>query len=189
MHPNDDILLAESCVKGIRSAQQFLYQKYAKTLYAIAFRYLGNGEEARDLLHDCFIKIFDKIGLYNGNGSLEGWLKRLLVNECISYLRQKKRMRFSDLTDQADDQVEEKLDLPMLSEQFTKQDILASLRELPSDYRIVFQLFALDDFSHKEIAQQLGILENASRARFFRAKKMIKEKLMALASNTYERRK
>ena len=184
LESSEDILLANSCAKGIRSAQQFLYQKYAKVLYAIAFRYLGNSEEARDLLHDCFLKIFDKIELYKGNGSLEGWMKRLVINECINHLRAKKKMRFAELTDKTGEMMEEE-EQPFTEHHFTKQDVLNCLRLLSEEYRIVFQMFALDDFSHKEIAEQLGIQENASRARFFRAKKMMKEKLMALATTTH----
>ena len=187
MSTNEDILLAEACSKGIRSGQQFLYRKYAKVLYAILFRYLLNQDDSKDLLHDCFIKIFDKIHLYNGQGSLEGWVKRLTVNECISYLRSKKKMKFSDISEMnipECDTNEEPIGLSE-SENFTKEDVQHCLQLLPEEYRIVFQLFALDGYSHKEIGLQLNISENTSRTRYFRSKNMVKEQLMAIASKVH----
>lgn len=187
MNSNEDILLAEACSKGIRTAQQFLYQKYAKVLFGILMRYLLNADESKDLLHDCFLKVFDKIHLYKGQGSLEGWIKRLVVNDCITYLRLKKRMRFSDISEIETSLSEEKQESAEydLYQNLNRDDIIHCLKSLPYEYRIVFQLFALDGFSHKDIGIQLGIKENASRARYFRAKNMIKEKLMAIATKMH----
>ncbi|MBC7391044.1 MAG: sigma-70 family RNA polymerase sigma factor [Opitutaceae bacterium] len=178
----EEILLAEACSKGIRSAQQFLYKSYAKVLYSILFRYLLDTEESRDMAHDCFLKIFDKIHLYKGQGSLEGWMKRVAVNHCLSVLRTKNRIRFTEFS--GHNEIEQDIEddgLETYPQHLSKEDILRCLNDLPADYKIVFQLYALDEFSHKEIGQQLGIKENASRARYFRAKKMIKEKLMTVA--------
>lgn len=137
------------------------------------------------MLHDCFLKIFDKIGLYKGNGSLEGWIKRLVVNECISLLRKKKSIKFGEYTDQLSELefvTSDDTGTTYEADLYTKEDVLQCLQHLQEEYRIVFQLFALDDFAHKEIAEQLGIQENTSRARYFRAKKLIKEHLLSLNS-------
>lgn len=171
--------LLERIHQGDRKAQRELYDRLAGTAMAVAMRYVGDQEAARDVLQESFVKILTRIDgfTYRGEGSLKAWAMRLVSNEAVDWLRQQQRY-------QADDDLPD--NLPEEEEPDVGQVPLEALQQmiqqLPDGYRAVFCLYVFDQKSHKEIAQQLGIRENSSASQYLRARRML-----AHAINNYKR--
>lgn len=159
-----DIELIEACLKENPSAQKLLYDKYSSKLYGICLRYSKNEEEAQDILQDSFIKIFTKLHTYQFTGSFEGWLKRIATNTSIEHYRKK------IVTAEVDEIVFN----PYLSVDSDKslevEELLKMIQELPEGYRMIFNMYAIDGFTHSEIAQKLGISEGTSKSQLSRAR-------------------
>lgn len=145
---------------------------YKDSLYSLCLKYCKNKIEAEDNLHDAFITIFNKIGNYKNKGSFEGWMKRITINKAID--KYKKEKKTSDVFDiQIADEItidEDKLNLSL-------NDILKTIQELPNQYRLVFNLYELDSYSHKEIADMLNISIGTSKSNLHRAKILLKKKI------------
>lgn len=167
------VKVIKGCKKGNSNAQASLYNRFAPTLYAVCLRYCANTYDAEDCLHDGFIKIFSKLDSYNGNGSFEGWIKRIMVNICIDKYRN--RYEFVPLNDS---QKEEDVDVTLINDD--EQFLIEAIQSLPPKYRAVFNLYAIENLKHKEIAQQLQISEGTSRSNYLRAKKILIEKISYL---------
>ena len=174
--------LIKDCIQQKSKAQEDLYYLYKDSLFALCLKYCANTAEAEDNLHNAFIEIFTRIKNYNKSGSFEGWMKRITINKAIdSY---KKQFQLVPIKDDVHDTLieeEELLDLPL-------DRILEMVQNLPNQYRLVFCLYELDDYSHKEIASMLGISESASKSNLHRAKSILKEKLKSknLFQNNYK---
>lgn len=178
----DDSQLIEACKKKDRDAQRRLYEQYAPKMLGVCLRYCKDIETARDLLHDGFFRVFTHIGSYSGNGSFEGWLRRIFVNLAIeNYRLERKRNRMiidieqieSDAFIFSDDDFYDMGDL-------TQEDLLSMIRSLPQSYRTVFNLFVFEDMSHKEIGELLGINESTSRSQYSRARAILRKKINAI---------
>ena len=155
------------------SWQQELYEVNAPKLLGVAIRYCKNRMEAEDLLHDCFIIIFESIHKFKGDGPIEGWMRRIVVNQAIKRVtRKKKSVEFNEEI-LNDDLIE---DAPA-DTRYTKEQLMAALSSLPQGYKLVFNLYAIDEYSHKEIGEQLNISEGTSRSQFHRARKLLQQKL------------
>lgn len=185
---NDSELIRE-CKEFNEAAQRALYYKYAPSLKAFCFRYCGDKEEAKDILQDSFIKIFSKIGSFSDKGSLEGWMKKIVLNTFLQHYKKSKNSKhvsIDQLQDVEDDDtltgdpalgVEE----PIVGE-FTEEQLLNALKTLPDPYRIVFNMFHIEEFSHKEISETLSIDEKTSRTRLYRGKKLLQKYLSGIHS-------
>ncbi|MCQ2254694.1 MAG: sigma-70 family RNA polymerase sigma factor [Bacteroidaceae bacterium] len=152
-----------------------IYTKYCGRLTAVCSRYLSNEEDVKDVLQDSFLKIFRNIDDFTArtDGSLEAWMKRIVVNESLNFLRKRKHLVFMDnINDISSEDVAE-TDIGGVPFDV----ILNLIRQLPDGFRTVFNLFVFEQRSHKEIAELLGIKENTSASQFFRAKKMLIEKV------------
>lgn len=166
-----EIALANACAKGERAAQEFLYKKYSRDLYAIAYRFSGGDVQiANDLLQESFIRIFEKIDYFRTGGSLWSWLKTLTVNQCINKLKYLKNISFADadqpeliISDQgsAETNTIENMDCKL---------IMDCLNQLPSGYRTIINLHAIEGYSYTEISKILGIEESTARSQYLRAK-------------------
>lgn len=170
--------LAEGCRRGDNNARRELYERYAGRMLALCQRYVGSREEAEDLLHDGFLKLyasFDKFA-WRGDGSLRAWMERVMVNEALQYLRRNDVLNQSAALDalplEAYDEPE-----PEQAEQIPSQVLQRFISELPAGYRTVFNLYVLEDKSHKEIAQILGINEKSSASQLTRAKATLAAKV------------
>ncbi len=169
-----DTELIEGCRRRDASAQKSLYERFAGKLYALCCRYIKEKMEAEDVLIIAFTKILDRIDQYKGEGSFEGWMKRVVVNESLTYLRRNKNMYLEMDIEAADREPDfEKLESHMQAE-----DLMKMIECLPSGYRIVFNLYAIDGYSHKEIAEQLGISENTSKSQLSRARLALQKSLL-----------
>ena len=169
--------LLQQVIDGQPRAKHELYSRYAAMSMAVAMRYVADGDVARDVLQDSFVKILTGIGRfqYQGEGSLKSWVMRIVSNVSIDYLRHKSRISFMEVV--PDDVPDEEPDIGLLPPAVLQQMI----KRLPPGYRTVLNLFVFEQQSHREIARQLGISEGTSSSQFLRAKrqlaKMIREYL------------
>ncbi len=159
------------CKNHNRKAQETLYNLLSAKIYALCLRYLAT-EDAKDALHDAFFIAFTKINQYKNKGSFEGWLRQIAVNICLQKL--KKQHFFVD-----GELIEETEEIEInTTENFTQEQILALLQQMPLRYKTVFNLFLIEKFSHQEIARMLQINEGTSKSNLFKAKKWMKQKLL-----------
>lgn len=173
----DDSTLVKNCVKGDQRSQRMLFEKFAPKMLGICMRYAKNTQQAEDVLQEGFIKVFTKLEHYSGKGSLEGWIRRVMVNTSLDQIR--KNVKFQDNV--AMDDVSYKLELSaFIIEGLQEQDLLQLISEMPEGYKVVFNMFAIEGFSHKEIAAELGISENTSKSQYSRARAYLKVKLEEL---------
>ena len=177
--------LIQACLKNNNEAQRQFYLRYAPLLKGICMRYLKDKDKVSDLLQESFIKIFQNLAKYNGEGSFEGWLKRITVNLCIDHINKNKKLFEVALTD-SDEQTEQDngndsdIISQLIDAGYTKQMLLDILHSLPLNYGSVFNLYFIDDWSHQEIAAHLQITEALSRKWLFRAKDLVKKQLLLI---------
>ncbi|TYR34432.1 RNA polymerase sigma factor [Sphingobacterium phlebotomi] len=168
--------LWNACLAGNRKAQFQLYQTLSGRMFGVCLRYAQHESEAEEILQAGFIKVFTKGQLFDNKGSLEGWIRKIMVNTAIELHRNKSRHSFESLTD----------DYPVVDsrsrsdENLRYKDLLTMVTELPLGYRTVFNLYVIEGYSHKEIAQMLSISEGNSKSQLSRARQWLKEKLMKI---------
>jgi RNA polymerase sigma factor (sigma-70 family) len=165
--------LVQQCLKNNRQAQEMLYRKYASKMFHICLSYTGDRDSAKDILQDSFIKVFKNIRDYNSINSLEGWIRRIVTNTAIDYYRKEKRLRYFE---DSSDHSHESVALP--ANQFIKintDSVLYHIKRLPEGARLVFHMFAVEGYSHKEIAGKLNISEGTSKSQFNRARTLLQE--------------
>ena len=149
-----DTRLIEQCKKGKARYQKLLYDKFACKVYPVCYRYAKNEDDAKDILQETFIRVYSKLDTYQGKGSFEGWVRKIAVNTSIRhYQNSVRKIDQHDIESAPELAVEESI----LSE-MNAADILQKISELPTGYRLVFNLYAIEGYSHKEIAKELGIL-------------------------------
>lgn len=163
--------LVRLCKKQDRKAQEKLYREHSDHLFMLCLKYSGDYEQAKDLLQDSFIKIFQNIDQYSGKGTFEGWMSRIVINTAIKKSR-KKGIHLSISGDYPED-TEEDLEDSNLSLDF----LIKIIQELPDAYRMVFNLYVMERHSHKEIAEMLGISEGTSKSNLARARMKLRESI------------
>ncbi len=173
----NELQIIAGCKEQKREAQKMLYEKYSRTMYSICLRYSSDQDSAKDLLQDGFIKVFAHIGSFQEKGSFEGWLKRIFINLALENLRKKKNIietsdDLQNLPDMMDDSTEDS-DMYKISE----TELLNMVQSLPRGYSAVFNLYAIEDYSHKEIAEMMGISEGTSRSQYVRARQILQDKV------------
>lgn len=173
IYRSDETELINGCIRRERVAQKRLYDMYSPVMYPICCRYIRNSMEAEDVLVISFTKIFDKISQYRAEGSFEGWMKRIVINESLAQLRKHPSM-FILATPEEIPEIEstESYDY------FEEEDLIRMIQQLPAGYRSVFNLYAIDGYSHKEIAEKLGIAENTSKSQLSRARTFLQRLLV-----------
>lgn len=165
--------IIEGCKRGDRVSQEQLYKSYASKMFPVCMRYAKDSEEAEDILHDGFIKVYNKIHSFNYSGSFEGWLRRIMVNTAIESYRKKKFLTSSvELSDS-----ENNFSTAIYQYGSEVKDLLSMIAQLPGTYRIIFNMYAIEGYSHKEIASELRISEILSRTQLSRARTILKNKL------------
>jgi RNA polymerase sigma-70 factor (ECF subfamily) len=150
-----------------------LYERYSPKMLGVCRRYIKDNAEAEQVMVGGFVKIFQKINQFKGEGSFEGWVRRIMVNEALIYIRKNKNMYLEMDISMADDEP----DYKKLDEQLEADDLLKMVRKLPQGYRMVFNLYAIEGYSHKEIAIQLSINVNTSKSQLSRARKLLQQML------------
>ena len=162
--------LIKACVRQDRDAQQLLYKEYYSKLMGVCLRYSNNKDDALDILHEGFIKIFKNISKYLEGTSLIAWMRRIMVNTAIDFYRKNTRRRTEDL----ETAHSVSSNNPDAISQVTEKEILGAIQTLSPAYRSVFNLYVIEGYSHKEIADQLGITESTSRSNLVKARHKLK---------------
>jgi RNA polymerase sigma-70 factor (ECF subfamily) len=174
----DDLQIIEGCAKHNRKAQQMLYDKYSRLLLGICIRYAGDKAEAEDILQDSFLKIFFSIKDFSGTGSFAGWMRKVAVNTAITHYHKNLKHRYHI---EIEEYVSVETGTSSFEESlFTSEELHIVLNELPAGYRMVFNLYAVEGYKHKEIAEMLGIDTNTSKSQYSRAKAALRDKLEKL---------
>lgn len=168
--------LVEGCRAGKEWARKELYTLYAEQLLAVCYRYTGDPDTAHDLLHDGFIKIFTGF-TYSGEGSLGGWLHKIMVNLALDHLRKKRQLQEISLDEEVLPEETEELPQQEIRDSIPESMLLEFVAELPEGYRTVFNLYVFEDRSHKEIGEILGIKERSSSSQYHRAKQLLAKKI------------
>jgi len=162
------------CLNGNAPAQKQFYERFAGRMLGVCYRYAGNMHEAEDLLQEGFIRAFHHLKSFRGEGSLEGWLRRIMVTTALNFLKREKHLREQLELSHASEEAAEALDI---LKQLETQEVLNLIQQLSPGYRAVLNLFAIEGFSHKEIGEMLGINESTSRSQFTRARQLLKKKI------------
>ena len=182
-HILDDIV--KRCMKGDRKAQRKLYETYYSKMMGVCYRYTNNTEDAKDILQDGFVKVYSNIKKYNFNGSLEGWIRRIMVNTAIDHYRKHKDVFFVD-DDEGYILENSKVESPdSIYSQFGESVIMDAIQSLSPAYKTVFNLNVIEGYQHKEIAQQLNISEGTSKSNLAKAKMKLRELLLDKESRIY----
>jgi RNA polymerase sigma factor (sigma-70 family) len=166
-----DADLVEGCIAGNRKIQQELYQRFAPKMYGVCLRYAGNAEEAEDILQEGFIKVFRKISSFRGEGSFEGWIRRIFVNTAIEHFRKKTYLQ--PITEYEENTVEGKY--VSVLDSMAEKDIVALVQQLSPGYRTVFNMYVVEGYTHRQIAEVLGISEGTSKSQLSRAKMILQD--------------
>lgn len=168
---HNDHELARALSRGEAKAQHGFYEKYAGKFLSICKRYVSDNMTAEDIMVESMMKIFNKIGSFNFNGSFEGWAKRIVVNEALMHLRSHKNLEV------AIEQADYESDFIMPSFDFEAEELIKLIHTLPDGYKTVFNLYAIEGYSHAEIAEMLGINEGTSKSQLSRARKILQDNI------------
>jgi len=166
--------LISACLKQDLQAQKALYERFASTMLFVCLRYVQNRQEAEDLMIKGFTKVFKKLAQFKSDGSFQAWVRRIMVNECLEYLRSNKSMYLEIDLEKAD----MKAGYALLPQNLEVEDLMKMIEQLPTGYRTVFNLFALEGYSHNEIAQILQISVNTSKSQLSRGRKLLQQYLL-----------
>lgn len=166
---SNELDIIEACARQEQWAQQILYEEFFGSLMGISLRYAGSYDEAMDILHDGFIKIFQKINQYYPGTSLKSWMSRIIVNTAIDYYRKNKRFQ----TDELDAVYNISDQNPGPLQNLAEKELLLCIQQLPPTYRAVFNLYVVEGYSHKEIGLKIGITESTSRSNLVKARQKL----------------
>lgn len=179
LHKNEGALIKKA-IKNNREAQRVLYEMHAPKMLSVCRYYIKDIQQAEEAMLNGFFKVFQNLKSFKGEGSFEGWIRRIMARESISYLRQKKQIEF--LTDEdvssRDNSVSLQTDLEV-------NDIQRLIDNLPEGYRVVFVMYAVEGYKHHEIADALNISEGTSKSQLFKARKMLQEQIKTLNKTSY----
>ncbi len=174
-HTLEDLL--EGCKAGDRKSQEMLYNACSSKMLGVCMRYAKDHFEAEDMMQTGFIKIFKKINDFRGDGSFEGWMRRIMVHTSIEFYR--KNLRSLNVVD-IDESHEQSATTAFDMSSINVKDLMRLIQNLSNGYRLVFNMYAIEGYSHKEIAEQLGITEGASKSQLSRARAILREQILNL---------
>lgn len=173
--------LIQGCINGDRNMQELLYKRFAPKMYGVCLRYAGNTDDANDLLQEGFIKVYKNLAKFRSEGSFEGWIRRIFVNTSIEHFR--KKVKTYNVTEAQENTLEDP-DLTIL-DTLAEKDIIALVNELSPGYKTVFNMHVIEGYSHKDIADMLGITEGTSKSQLARAKGVLKKSLEKKLNKTH----
>ncbi len=183
----DDSKIIAGCKKNKHKYQMTLFDKYSGMLRGVCLRYVNNDFDADDLLQEGFIKILENISKYEDKGSLKAWMKRIMINHALNFVKKQNKQKFSEWKEsysneflEEEESFDSKLESKILGANIDPSEILKIIQKLPEGYKMVLNLYAIDGYSHKEIAQELNISVNTSKSQLSRARKKMIEKTESL---------
>ncbi|MBD0836145.1 RNA polymerase sigma factor [Aestuariibaculum suncheonense] len=179
LHKNESTLIKRA-VKNNREAQHMLFELHAPKMLSICRYYVKDVYQAEEIMMNGFFKVFTNLKSFRGEGSFEGWMRRIMVRESISYLRQQKDIEFAveelDFKNEFTNNIETEIEV---------EDIQRLIDELPEGYKIVFVMYAIQGYKHQEIAELLNIAESTSKSQLFKARKLLQEKIKNRNKTSY----
>lgn len=181
----DENELLSACIKGERIAQRQLYDYYAAKLMAVSLRYSKTRAEAEDILQESFIKVFKNLGKLRDRSNIGAWMKRIVINTAINHHRGK--LYLFPMVDV--NKINKSYGEAVALSEYRLDELLEMIRELPSGCQLIFNLFAIEGFGHKEIAEKLNISEGTSKSQYSRAKMLLQKKITDDSKNSYEQLK
>lgn len=167
------------CRKGKAWAQKALYERVGGRMLSVCYRYIQDRTEAEHVMIGGMVKVYDKIDQYSGEGHFEGWIRRIMVNESLMYIRKQKNMSVEVEIDQS----HESTVISVADDHLQTEDLMKMIEKLPIGYRTVFNLYAIEGYSHAEIAEKLGINENTSKSQLSRARKLLQQQIGELETS------
>lgn len=170
----DEQKLVKKCLGGNKRAQKQLFDQYAPQMMTICKRYSNRDDQALDMLQEGFIRVFGKLHLYSGEGSLGGWIRTVVVNTSLTILRREKKFSLNETIEEF--QIKDSLSNNAL-ENLALEELLELIQTLPTGYRTVFNLYAIEGYAHKEIAAKLGVTESTSKTQYKKAKSLLQKKI------------
>ena len=178
LHQEENEIIALA-VKNNRQAQQCIYSKYSPKMLSVCRQYIKDLQLAEDVMITAFMKVFVNLGRFENKGSFEGWIRRIMVNECISFIRVQKKISF------VEDEFFFEERFNNIESHFSVEDIQFLIDSLPDGYKMVFNLYAIEGYKHQEIASLLGINEGTSKSQLSHARKMLQEQINKLKNYCY----
>ncbi len=175
--------LVKNCLSGRAESQELLYRRYASKMFGVCLRYAKNKMEAEDIMQEGFIKVFQNLKNFRCDGSLEGWVRRIMVNTAINYY--KSNLKYLQTLDIDDCSNNDSISVEA-TDNISLKTLLSLIQKLPEGYRMVFNLYVIEGYSHREIADSLGISENTSKSQLSRARKVLQDKLKTINAVCYE---
>jgi RNA polymerase sigma factor (sigma-70 family) len=175
VHESEDILI-EKCIKWDQSAQSKLYKVYAAKMFAVCFRYAKSREEAEDILQEGFVKVFENLGKFRKEGSLEGWIRRIMYHTAIQKFRDRKETENAISLDDTNYHITQQSSDDILSS-IQAKELMKLIQELPTRYQMVFNLYVFEGLKHREIAEQLGVTEGTSKSNLSDARAILQKKI------------
>lgn len=169
-----DRQLIDACKNGDRASQKVLFDRLAPRMFPVCIRYIGNREQAEDILQDGFVTLFTRIDSFKGDGSFEGWARRIFVTTALMSLRKKDALKISDDLETARNM---KAETASQTQNIGYKELMKIVMSLPTGFRTVFNMYAIEGYSHKQIAEMLGISETTSRTQFSRARAWLQKKI------------
>lgn len=166
--------IIKGCLQKNQRAQRMLYEKFAPVMYPLCLRYVREISEAEDVMISGFMRAFDKMDTYSGKGSLSGWLRKIMINQALGHLRKNKTMYLEVDLEAANYQQQ----IAWSADHLEAEDLMKLVRQLPLGYRTVFNLYAIEGYSHKEIAEILEISENTSKSQLSRARGLLQRQIL-----------
>ncbi len=171
----NEVSLIQECKKGNRKAQETFYNQFAPRMMGVCIRYSPDRDSANDLMQEGFIKVFYNLKEFKGTGSLEGWMRKIFINCALEKIRKSKfTLQIQEIPSDCEDS------FPSAVEELTATEMLQLIQQLPEGYRIIFNLFAIEGFTHKEISEMLNISEGTSRSQYTRARQALQKKIKNL---------
>lgn len=180
MYTEDELL--KGCLRNSRKHQHALYERYAGRMFSVCKRYAKNDAEAEDFLQEGFVRVFEKLAHFRSEGSLEGWIRRVIINTALQQIRSQ---RTSPFTEDDIDDIRPIAIMDDTLEEMSAKEIAEVINRLPNGYKTIFNLYVVEEFSHKEIAEQLGISEGTSKSQLARARGLLQKLIKKNENNIY----
>lgn len=178
LHHEEKVLIQQA-VENNRHAQHQIYTKLSSKMLGVCRQYVKDLQQAEDVMITAFMKVFTNLKNFEHKGSFEGWVRRIMINECISFIRVKKEVKFMDDEDFVEDMQDN------IESQMSVDDIQFLIDNLPEGYKMVFNLYVIEGYKHQEIAQMLGITEGTSKSQLSRAKEVLQTQIQKLKNYSY----
>ena len=170
----EEVTLIKQCIDGNPRAQKALFDMFAPKMLSVCMRYVKDKMRAEDVLQDALVKIYSKLPEYKFEGVFEGWIRRIVVNTCLDQLRKDQKFHKEILVEEVSYRIEQH---EFIAEKLMADDLMKLIQSMPDGYRVVFNMFAIEGYSHQEIAKELGVTESTSKSQYLRARAYLKDRI------------